>query len=85
MTTLREEIEGIIYRTIGGTQVGIRWNEVKEVSAEIIKTLESRIDKKIELIDQEVLNPEFIALNDCMGCIQEKKKAYLEMKDMLRK
>ena len=55
------------------------------IAEKILKIIESKIDKKIELIDNEVLNPEFIALNDCMGCIQEKKKAYLEMKDILKK
>lgn len=51
----------------------------------IIRDIQEKLDKKIELVDQEVLDPSFIAINDCMGCIQEKKKAYLEMKDLLRK
>lgn len=77
MTTIREEIHNYIESQLE------RFAMIK--SEDILKIIEKRIDKKIELIDQEVLDPSFIAINDCIGCIQEKKKAYLDIKDMLNK
>lgn len=80
--TLREEIQNIIDNLLLIDPEQIYPDEIAD---RILELIEKRIDKKIEILEEEVKSEEFIALNDCMGCIQEKKKAYLEMKDMLKK
>lgn len=74
--TLNEEIENHITNTFLTTE---------QKAFRILRDIQFRIDKKIKLCDQEMENSEHIALNDCLGCIESKKKAFQEVLEMLNK
>ena len=49
MTTLREEIQNIIYMRMGGKErVSLPWTECGEATKDIIKLFEKRIDDMIK-------------------------------------
>ena len=51
MTSLKEQIQKIIYMSIGEQKrIGITWTESETATNEILKLLENRIDERISKI-----------------------------------
>ena len=66
---------------------GIKFEEDEaiELTNDIFEIIIDKLHDKIKFCDQEMQRPENIAVNDCLGCIESKKKAFQEVISMLVK
>ena len=92
ITTIRQEI--IDYVNTYYIGIKLEEDEAIELADELIEIIEDKFISKEELVeklhnkikfcDQEMKKPENIAVNDCLGCIESKKKAFQEVIAMLQ-